>query len=349
MNHTEGSLASNPVIEIPRGVASDHDEQGRTHGMPFIFWLMEQRLSVLLLVPTAVAAIVAGLTDLSWPLVVAAWIAVPVCGIILPLLGLVVRSRLHDDVATDWSQFVRFRDEAESKRWAGRKIPMEILYEAYMAERLDFIEDVYEVMLRRNQLFRFCFTWGDVKFYFREFLGQNVTHTQKSDRGDIAHVYNRGNDFYNWFLGESMTYTSGMFHDTSETLEQAQERKLETVCRYVQMKPGDEHLDIGCGWGPLITHAASWLAQHGHHLGAGASGLGQRPRRQGWRSGSRARDRRRLPQFTRQKIRQDHLPRDGRACGYQELSEVSAAGAWHAERRRHLLSADRRPTSRLGV
>jgi cyclopropane fatty-acyl-phospholipid synthase-like methyltransferase len=224
--------------------------------MPFIFWLMEQRIAVLLLVPTAVAAVAAWLTDLNWPIVVAAWLAVPLCGIVIPLLGLVVRSRLHDDAATDWSQFVSFRDEAEGKRWAGKKIPMEILYEAYMAERLDFIGDVYQVMLRRNQLFRFCFTWGDVKFYFREFLGQNVTHTQKSDKGDIAHVYNRGNDFYNWFLGESMTYTSGMFCDTNETLEQAQERKLETVCQYVQMKPGDEHLDIGCGWGPLITHAA---------------------------------------------------------------------------------------------
>jgi cyclopropane fatty-acyl-phospholipid synthase-like methyltransferase len=53
-----------------------------------------------------------------------------------------------------------------------------------------------------------------------------------------------------------MTYTSGIFQDTEETLEAAQERKLETVCQYVQMQPGDRHLDIGCGWGPLVTHAA---------------------------------------------------------------------------------------------
>ncbi|HEX2881836.1 MAG TPA: hypothetical protein VHO25_20060, partial [Polyangiaceae bacterium] len=75
MNHTEGSLASSALLETPSGVASDHDEQGRTHGMPFIFWLMEQRLSVLLLVPTAVAAVAAWLTDLNWPIVVAAWLA----------------------------------------------------------------------------------------------------------------------------------------------------------------------------------------------------------------------------------------------------------------------------------
>jgi sphingolipid C9-methyltransferase len=161
---------------------------------------------------------------------------------------------------------VAWKDEAEAAKWRGQKIPMEILYEAYMAGRLDFKQDVYETMLRRNQLFRFCFTWGDAKYYFREFLGTNITHTQKADHGDIAHVYNRGNDFYHWFLGESMTYTSGMFQDRDETLEAAQERKLETVCQYVQMKPGDRHLDIGCGWGPLITYAAQ-------HHGAVSTGI----------------------------------------------------------------------------
>ena len=45
-------------------------------------------------------------------------------------------------------------------RWEGKKIPMEIFYEAYMAEKLDFKGDLYETMLRRNQLFRFCFTLG---------------------------------------------------------------------------------------------------------------------------------------------------------------------------------------------
>jgi cyclopropane fatty-acyl-phospholipid synthase-like methyltransferase len=236
--------------------ASRHTERGRTHGMPFIFWLMEQSLLLLLLVPTVVAGVVAWLTDLNWPLVAAAWVAVPLVGVVLPLLFLVLRSRMHDAGVTDWSSHVSWRNEKDAAKWQGKKIPMEILYEAYMAEKLDFLGDVYETMLRRNQMFRFCFTWGDVKFYFKEFLGQNVTHSQKSDKGDIAHVYNRGNDFYNWFLGDTMVYTSGIFQDPDETLEQAQERKLETVCQYVQMKPGDQHLDIGCGWGPLITHAA---------------------------------------------------------------------------------------------
>ncbi|MDH5675825.1 MAG: cyclopropane-fatty-acyl-phospholipid synthase family protein [Myxococcales bacterium] len=252
------------------GRASDNDEAGRSHGLPFILWVLEQRLSLLLMLPTAVAAavtaVVAGSMPLTWvtgSLVFGlSWLAVPLLLIGVPVALLVYRSHQHDAGATDWEPYVSFRDPKEAARWQGKKIPMEKLYEAYIAEKLDFKQDVYETMLRRNKLFRFCFTWGDVKFYFKEFLRQNVTHTEKSDHGDIAHVYNRGNDFYNFFLGDTMVYTSGIFHDTDETLEQAQERKLETVCKYVQMKPGDRHLDIGCGWGPLITHAAQHYGSH---------------------------------------------------------------------------------------
>ena len=111
-----------------------------------------------------------------------------------------------------------------------------------------------------------------MKFYFREFLGQNVTHSLDSDRGDIAHVYNRGNDFYNWFLGETMVYTSGIFRDTAETLEDAQERKLDTVCKYVQMKPGDEapRHRLRLGHVARARRQALRHRQHGHHARQGA-------------------------------------------------------------------------------
>ena len=243
--------------------ASQHSVTGRSHGMPFIFWLLEQSRITLLAIPTVIAALAAGavlLASGTWIAAAitfaAAWVAVPVVSIVIPIIFLVYRSRTHDAGTTDWTNDIEWRDAKDAQKWQGKKIPMEIVYEAYLAEKLDFKQDVFEVMLRRNQLFRFAFTWGDAKFYFREFLGQNVSHTEKSDESDIAHVYNRGNDFYNWFLGESMTYTSGIFQDPEESLETAQERKLDTVCKYVQMQQGDRHLDIGCGWGPLVTHAA---------------------------------------------------------------------------------------------
>ncbi|MEO8180166.1 MAG: cyclopropane-fatty-acyl-phospholipid synthase family protein [Deltaproteobacteria bacterium] len=253
MNETAQLTAPVPLAAPP---ASENGERGRTHGLPFIFWILEQNIWALLSVPTGVALIVAALTHLHWPSMIAAWLAVPLVLVVLPLVYLVYLSYAHDAGSVDWRWAIEWQDEADAKQWFGKKIPMEILYEAYIAGKLDFKSDVYETLLRRNQLFRFCFTWGDIKFYFKEFLTQNVTHSKRSDEADIAHVYNRGNDFYHWFLGDTMVYTTGIFHDPSESLETAQERKLELVCQYVHMQPGDQHLDIGCGWGPLITHAA---------------------------------------------------------------------------------------------
>ncbi|MEN9579721.1 MAG: hypothetical protein RJA70_2730 [Pseudomonadota bacterium] len=257
---------SNSTIEIPSaspaepraGVpASRHNEQGRSMALPIIFWLLEQNAFFVLLFPTAIAGAVWLLTGLWWA-GAATLVALPILLLGIPILWLVMSSwaATPEETTEDWAKHVEWKDARDTARWTGKRIPMEILYEAYMAEKLNFKGDVYETLLRRNRLFRFAFTWGDLKFYVGEFLGQNVSHTIKADQGDIAHVYNRGNDFYNWFLGESMTYTSGIFHDPEESLEVAQERKLKTVCDYVQMKPGDKHLDIGCGWGPLVTYAA---------------------------------------------------------------------------------------------
>jgi cyclopropane fatty-acyl-phospholipid synthase-like methyltransferase len=245
--------------------ASVHNERGRSHALPLIFWLLEQNIWLLLSVPTLVAVGAWFVTGNYW-IAAGAWVAVPLVTVVIPLLVLVARSHAHDAGETDWTPYIQWKDAADSAKWAGKKIPMEVVYEAYMAQRLEFTQDVYKTLLRRNQLFRFCFTWGDVKFYFKEFLRQNVTHSVKSDEGDIAHVYNRGNDFYNWFLGDGMTYTSGIFQSEAETLEQGQERKLETVCRYLQLKPGERHLDIGCGWGPLVTYAAK-------HYGTTSTGI----------------------------------------------------------------------------
>jgi cyclopropane fatty-acyl-phospholipid synthase-like methyltransferase len=236
--------------------ASRHAERGRGHGLSFIFFLLEQRRLVLLGIPTAIAGAVALLLHEGIWLFALTWVLVPIAGVVVPLMWLVVRSRSHDGGVANWEEHIEFRNLKDAHRWRGKKIPMATLYEAYLSERLDFKRDVYDVLLRRNQLFRFCFTWSDVKFYFRQFLAQNLGHGLAADRADVAPVYDRGNDFYQWFLGDGMVYTGAIFHDPQETLEVAQERKLDMVCRSVQMKPGDRHLDIGCGWGPLLVHAA---------------------------------------------------------------------------------------------
>jgi sphingolipid C9-methyltransferase len=250
------SALSGAVAPTPRRVELRRASAGRTHGLSLIFWLLEQRLPVLLAIPSALALAV---TLAFWPnywLFPLVWLAVPLLGIVLPLLYLVYRSYRHDAGRAAWEEVLSFRDPSEGEPYRGRKLPMEKVYEAYIAERLDFTVDLETVLLRRNELFRFCFTWGDLKFYFGEFLRQKLGHSPRADRDEVKPVYDRGNDFYGAFLGESMIYTSAIFRDPSESLETAQRRKLETICQSVQMQPGDRHLDVGCGWGGLVVHAA---------------------------------------------------------------------------------------------
>jgi len=170
---------------------------------------------------------------------------------------LIVGSFFHDQGEASWEEYITIKDPQMARKYSKKKIPITDVIEAYIAEKVDFKKDVYEVFLRRNQLFRFVFTLHDLKFYFFTFLKQNFGHSEHADCADIAPVYDRGNDFYGWFLGPTMVYTSGIFQDPTESLEDGQKRKLDTVCRYVQMKKGDDHLDIGCGWGTLLIHAAS--------------------------------------------------------------------------------------------
>lgn len=70
--------------------------------------------------------------------------------------------------------------------------------------------------------------------------------------------YDRGDDFYGWFLGPRMIYTSGLISDinTEESLEQLQDNKLAVVCEKIGLKKDEALLDIGCGWGTLARFAS---------------------------------------------------------------------------------------------
>ncbi len=82
---------------------------------------------------------------------------------------------------------------------------------------------------------------------------------EESRRKNIDYIqfhYDVGNEFYKLFLGTEMMYTCGYFRDWSNSLDQAQHDKLDMICRKLRLEPGDRMLDIGCGWGGLICHAA---------------------------------------------------------------------------------------------
>lgn len=74
--------------------------------------------------------------------------------------------------------------------------------------------------------------------------------------------YDLGNDFYAAMLDERMTYTCGYWSGGAQTLSEAQEAKLDMVCRKLKLKPGMRLLDIGCGWGSLMGFAAEHYGVH---------------------------------------------------------------------------------------
>jgi cyclopropane-fatty-acyl-phospholipid synthase len=86
---------------------------------------------------------------------------------------------------------------------------------------------------------------------------QGRAHSLLRDRGAISHHYDVSNEFYRLVLGPSMVYSCAYFDDPDESLESAQERKLDLICRKLALAPGERLLDIGCGWGSLLIHAAT--------------------------------------------------------------------------------------------
>ena len=90
-------------------------------------------------------------------------------------------------------------------------------------------------------------------------------HTLARDRRAVRHHYDAGNDFFELFLDETMTYSCAYWkgfgtHPPATTLEEAQFAKRELVCTKLGLQPGERLLDVGCGWGAMGIHAAQ---EHG--------------------------------------------------------------------------------------
>ncbi len=90
--------------------------------------------------------------------------------------------------------------------------------------------------------------------------------TREWDREGIRYHYDAGNDFYQLFLDRRMVYSCGYFPTGEEDLDEAQERKLDHICRKLRLREGERFLDVGCGWGALVIHAAQ-------HYGVQAVGV----------------------------------------------------------------------------
>ncbi len=91
-------------------------------------------------------------------------------------------------------------------------------------------------------------------------------HSKNRDAAAIAHHYDVSNEFYEMVLGPTMTYSCAVFDTPDDSLETAQEQKYELICRKLGLQPGQRLLDIGCGWGGMVMHAAQ-------HYGVQAVGV----------------------------------------------------------------------------
>ncbi len=88
-------------------------------------------------------------------------------------------------------------------------------------------------------------------------------NTMRGARRNIHHHYDLGNDFYKLWLDKSMTYSCAYFETPEDSLEQAQAQKHDHVCRKLRLKPGETLVDIGCGWGGMLIHAAQHYGVRG--------------------------------------------------------------------------------------
>jgi cyclopropane-fatty-acyl-phospholipid synthase len=83
-------------------------------------------------------------------------------------------------------------------------------------------------------------------------------HSTRVDRDAIQFHYDVGNAFYQLWLDPRMVYSCAYFRDPADSLEDAQFAKLDLICRKLRLRSGERFLDIGCGWGGLVLHAARY-------------------------------------------------------------------------------------------
>ncbi|MEO8735179.1 MAG: class I SAM-dependent methyltransferase [Edaphobacter sp.] len=100
-------------------------------------------------------------------------------------------------------------------------------------------------------------------FRHLEYAANNLfVHTLRKDKRAISFHYDKPPEFFAPWLGPSMVYSCAYFCRSSESLEDAQRNKLDLICKKLRLEPGDQMLDIGCGWGSLILHAARYYGVH---------------------------------------------------------------------------------------
>lgn len=152
-----------------------------------------------------------------------------------------------------------------SNNGQGSKIPIETFQELFFEGKVSFKGDALDVLEYKHDWANFRFTIGLFRFFLLGMIPEVIMHSKSQDEEQVREHYDRGDDFYTWFLGPRMIYTSGVISDITreETLEELQDNKLKIVADKLDLKKGEHVLDLGCGWGTWSTYASS---QYGAHV-----------------------------------------------------------------------------------
>ncbi|MGB1557517.1 MAG: class I SAM-dependent methyltransferase [Oceanococcaceae bacterium] len=93
-------------------------------------------------------------------------------------------------------------------------------------------------------------------------MERNRRNSESGSRRNIGAHYDLGNDFFQLFLDDSMTYSAGVFPSAATTLAESQRRKYDLICRKLELQPGERLIEIGTGWGGFAIHAAREYGVH---------------------------------------------------------------------------------------
>jgi cyclopropane-fatty-acyl-phospholipid synthase len=152
--------------------------------------------------------------------------------------------------------------------------PNEItLGEAFIRGDLDVEGDLFSVFQVAEHLFNRPRTLrqqlvekgAGAIFGISQWLRHGAENSKRCNRASIAYHYDLPVAFYEPWLGKSLVYSCAYFGCPEDSLNKAQEQKLDLICRKLRLKAGEHFLDIGCGWGSLVLHAAG--RRHAHAEG----------------------------------------------------------------------------------